>query len=60
METKPALQSKTLWVALIVAVAAFFPPVQSWIAGNGEIFAQVLAGVFFVLRLVTKGKISVT
>jgi hypothetical protein len=60
MESKPAVQSKTVWVALIVAVAAFLPVVKEWIAGNPGIFAQVIAGVFFVLRLVTKGKISIS
>ncbi len=59
MNSKNPLQSKTLWVSLIVAVAAFFPGVQALVASNPEIIGVVVGGIFAVLRLVTKGKIGV-
>lgn len=60
METKPAWTSKTVWISLIVALAAFFPPVAAWIAGNPEAFGSIVGSVFLALRLITSGKISIT
>ncbi len=60
METKPPWQSKTLWTAAIIALASlFYPPVAEFAKNNPEMFAVVLTGVFTVLRLITKGKISI-
>lgn len=58
-ETKKPWHSKTNWIALVVAIAAFFPPVSSWISENPEIFAQVTAGLFFLLRMMSKDKITI-
>lgn len=58
-ESKKPWESKTNWVALIVAVSAFFPPVQAWIAANPDVFAQVIGGIFFVLRMITKDKVAI-
>jgi hypothetical protein len=59
MEPKPIYQSKTAWVSLIVAVAAFFPTVQHFIVAQPELYGSILGGVFLVLRLVTKGKVDI-
>jgi hypothetical protein len=59
MDNKKPWQSKTVWASLVVAVAAFFPAVQTVIVANPEITGVVLGGVFGVLRLISKGKISV-
>lgn len=55
---KPWL-SKTLWVALLSAIAAFFPPVQTWIAENPSTFGWIVSGLFAVLRLATKNKLVI-
>lgn len=59
ISTKKPWQSKTNWLSLIVALAAFIPPVQVWISENPEMFAQVMAGIFFALRMITKDKIAI-
>lgn len=58
MNTKPWL-SKTLWMSLLVAVAAFFPAVSKFVAENPQAVLTILSLVFGVLRLVTKGRISI-
>lgn len=60
METKKPWQSKTNWVALALAVAAFCPPVQKLISENPETFSIAVAGVFAMLRQISKGKISIS
>lgn len=52
-------ESKTNWVALISAIAAFVPQVQSFIVMNPESYAMILSGVFMLLRLVSKEKIII-
>lgn len=59
MEKKP-WESKTTWMALVVAVAAFVPPVQAFVTENMEMVGVILGGVFTLLRLVTKSKISIS
>jgi hypothetical protein len=53
------LKSKTLWAALIVAVTSFIPPVRDLISANPEAYSMVLAGLFGILRVLTKGKLSI-
>ena len=55
---KPWWVSKTVWMNLIVAIAAFVPPVQDWIGKNPEQFAWVFTAINVVLRLISKGKIT--
>lgn len=57
---KKAWQSKTLWISLITAAAAFVPMVSTWIAANPETFASVMAGVFMTLRFISKEKIVIS
>lgn len=56
--TKAPWLSKTLILNLVMAVAAFIPGVGTYIAAHPDIAMSVLAGVNFILRLVTKDKIS--
>ena len=56
MDSKNPLQSKTLWVSLIVAIAAFIPPVQAIVVANPEIVGIVVGAVFSLLRLFGSNK----
>jgi hypothetical protein len=60
MDNKKPWQSKTLWIALIMAIVAFFPPVSEWIQANPEIFTMSLMGIFAVLRFISKGGIDIS
>lgn len=60
MPTKSPLQSKTLWINLIVAIAAFIPQVSEYIASHPEVLTIAFAVVNVVLRLLTKDKIQLT
>jgi hypothetical protein len=59
MESKKPWQSKTNWVALLVAAAAFFPPVSDFISANPEAFSAIVGGIFLVLRQISGDKISI-
>lgn len=56
---KKPWQSKSLWVALIVAVAAFIPGVDVFVKANLEMVGLMLGGIFGILRLISNGKISI-
>ena len=58
MDKKP-WTSKTLWVAMIMALIGFFPAAQNWVANNPQAFAQGMALVFMILRAITKGKVAI-
>jgi hypothetical protein len=58
-ENKKIWQSKTNWVALIVAISAFIPSVSNWIGQNPTAFAEIVAGLMMVLRMISKGKIDI-
>lgn len=59
MEKKP-WQSKTVWVALITAVAAFIPAFQAEITKNPELVVSTLGLIFMLLRLISKDKIVIS
>lgn len=59
METKKPWQSKTNWIALILAIAAFFPDVQAFISMNPDMFAWIISALIVVLRQISKGKIDI-
>lgn len=56
MSKKPWL-SKTIWTNIILAVVAFIPPVQSFLAANPDTIVYVFVVINLLLRLITKGKI---
>jgi len=58
-ENKKIWQSKTNWVALIVAISAFIPSVSNWIGQYPTAFAEIVAGLMMVLRMISKGKIDI-
>lgn len=60
MDIKPVWQSKTLWISLILAIAAFSPSVQTLIQAHTEGFGLITGGVFGFLRMITKGKVSIS
>lgn len=59
MEAKKSWKSKTNWIALINAVIAFVPVVQSFIQNHPAEYGIALSGIFFGLRLISKGKIEI-
>lgn len=61
MESKKPWQSKTIWINLILALAAMLAPqVQSYIVAHPEMVAIVFSVVNMILRLVTQGKIQIS
>lgn len=59
MENKSVLQSKTIWVNLIFAIAAFFPSVQTYITAHPELIPTVFAVLNIGLRLITKQGVEI-
>jgi len=57
--SKPLYLSRTLWINLIMAVAAFIPGVGVWIAAHPDLFAGAFSVINIVLRLITKDKLSI-
>lgn len=58
LETKKPWQSKTVWMNFLIALAAFFPTAQEWIAGNPEAFAGIVTVLNMGLRFASKDKVS--
>lgn len=57
---KPFWQSKTIWFAIITAIAgALIPGATDWIKDNPEAFTTLMSTIFIVLRIVTKGKVYI-
>lgn len=54
MINKKYLKSKTLWVALLVALVPIFPEAEQFVKENSDMVLYVIAGVFALLRAVTK------
>jgi len=56
-ESKATWLSKTMWMNMLVAIAAFLPPVQDYIGKHPETFVWVLTVANMILRFISKGKI---
>lgn len=54
---KKYLKSKTLWMALIVAILPVFPDAQEIIKEHTDVFLYAISGLFAGLRMVTKDPI---
>lgn len=59
MESKPAYLSKTIWMNLILALAAFYPPVGDYLKGHEEYVLMAFSVLNIGLRLISKDKISI-
>jgi|SaaInlLV_10m_DNA_2_1039722.scaffolds.fasta_scaffold01930_14 hypothetical protein len=57
MEAKKPYYSKTLITNLLMAIVAFFPPVEEFVVANPTIFIFLFAAVNMGLRLVSKKEI---
>lgn len=57
MDSKKPWESKTNWAALIIAVAAFFPPAAQFIAENPQVCSMVVGALMVGLRLITKKQV---
>lgn len=60
MESKKPWKSKTILTGIILALLPLIPGVDSWVKAQPELFAQIIAGVFIALRLLSKGKIEIS
>lgn len=59
--SKPAWQSKTLWMNLIGALAViFWPAAGDFVAQNPEVVMAAWAAINMVLRWVTKGAVQIS
>lgn len=58
MDTKQPWQSKTIWVNFALAVVAFFPGAQDYVAAHPMLATEVIFGVNVLLRFVTQGKVQ--
>lgn len=58
-DSKKPWKSKTLWLALISAVAAFIPSVNAMIVAHPDGYVGIVSALFALLRLVSKDKISI-
>jgi nucleoside permease NupC len=58
LDIKKPWQSKTVITNLVMAMAAFYPPVGNWIAQNPEAFASILGLANTGIRFITVGKIK--
>lgn len=58
-DNKMIYQSKTVWVNLIFAVAAFFPSVQQYISAHPELIPTLFAILNILLRVVSKSGIQI-
>ena len=56
--TKKPWYSKSVWTNLVIALAAFYPPVSEFIVSNPTLVVAAFGVVNVVLRLITKEKIS--
>lgn len=59
MEKKP-WESKTVWVALVVAIIPFIPGASALISANPDVVGVTLGVVFAALRMITKDKIVIS
>ena len=59
MESKSPLKSRTLWINLIVAVAAFIPSVKDFVAANPDILLWGFSALNVVLRIITKKQVDI-
>ena len=56
---KSPFLSRTLWTNFIVALVAFFPVANEWIAGNPLFFTIAFSVVNMFLRFITKDPLKV-
>ena len=60
-KTKGPWESKTLWLAALTALVPLASPAAgAWVAGNPELFSAGVGMAFAALRLISKGRISVS
>ena len=59
MDGKKPWQSKTVWLNLIAALAAFSPVGSEWVQSHEQVFLIGFSALNIILRLVTKDKISI-
>jgi hypothetical protein len=57
---KSVFQSKTLWINLLMAGAAFFPSVNAWIGSHPDAFALGFSVVNMILRMISKDKLELS
>lgn len=58
MNKKP-WESKTVWMSLIAAAIPFIPGGQEYVSAHPMIVMEALGVVFGLLRMISKGSISI-
>lgn len=58
-EEKSPWKSKTIWVAIVVAILPLFPSVSMIVSSNPELVSIVLGGIFSALRVISKDKVII-
>lgn len=57
-DTKPTYLSKTLWLNLILAIAAFFPNISSVVQSHPELTIAGFAIANMIMRVVSKSELT--
>ena len=57
-DMKPIFQSKTAYLSLFTLLSAFIPPLRNYAGENPEVALGFLGVANFVLRLVTRDRVT--
>jgi hypothetical protein len=57
-QSKPLVESKTLIVNAIIALAAIYPPVGKWVSEHAVLTMQLIVYANMALRLITKDRLT--
>ena len=58
MGQKKLWQSKTIWVALVQAILAFFPGYQAMVVAHPELFTLGISALMAMLRKISHEKVA--
>lgn len=58
LETKSPWQSKTMWTALIMALAPLIPPVGAFVSTNPALAGLLAGGITAGLRMLSSSKVE--
>jgi hypothetical protein len=57
-QSKPLVQSKTLIVNGVIALAALYPPAAEWVSHHAVLTLSIITYANIVLRLITKDRLT--
>lgn len=60
MNSKPFYTSKTFWTATVIPIAVgAIPGGPKFVADNPEAVVTIMSAIFVILRIITKGKVTI-